>query len=197
MPTKKKNDNKKRGYDNNSYFAVSRRKRKRYMMIIIPIVATVIAIAAVYAVVFSAQANNNKYGPLGSAHVHAAFIIKLDGTPIDFSQQKYQVQSKLIHVENGDGTTLHRHATGVPFGEFLRSVNMDIKNGCFKSDDGKQYCDNADKKVRYFVNGNETKSIMDYVLNDNDRILVIYGNENANQIKQDLDALGQIQIKAA
>ena len=174
------------------------------MMIIIPIVAAVIAISVVSAVMFAAQVNNNNnksnYGPLGSEHVHAAFVVKLDGTPIDFSQPKYQVKSQLIHVENNDGTTLHRHATNVPFGEFLRSVKMDInKSGCFKSDDGNQYCNNGDKRLRTFVNGNEMNpsSIRDYVIssNDNDRILVIYGNENDAQIKQELDALEKIPIQ--
>ena len=201
MVDKKKSSNRRSG-DDVSYFASSRRKNKKYMMIIIPIVAAIIAIAVISAVMYSTQqsGNNNNYGPVGSEHVHAAFVVKLDGTPIDFSQPKYQVQSQLIHVENNDGTTLHRHATNVPFGEFLRSVNMDInKSGCFKSDDGNQYCNNGDKRLRTFVNGNEMNpsSIRDYVTssNDNDRILVIYGNENDAQIKQELNALEQIPIQ--
>jgi hypothetical protein len=144
----------------------------------------------------SSNNNNNNYGPVGSAHEHAAFAIKINGKQIDFSQPKYQLQSRLIHVEGGDGTTLHRHATGVPFDEFLKSVNMNIKNGCFILDDGKQYCNNKENKLRFFLNGNETDSINSYVINPNDRILVIYGNENADQINQELDALRRAEIKA-
>jgi hypothetical protein len=200
MVDKKRSGNKRR--DDNSYFAISRRRKKRFMLIIIPIVAAVIAIAAVSALMYSAQQqqssnnNNNNYGPVGSAHEHAAFAIKINGKQIDFSQPKYQLQSRLIHVEGGDGTTLHRHATGVPFDEFLKSVNMNIKNGCFILDDGKQYCNNKENKLRFFLNGNETDSINSYVINPNDRILVIYGNENADQINQELDALRRAEIKA-
>jgi hypothetical protein len=197
MVDKKKSSN--RRSDDGSYFAISRRKKKKYMMITIPIVAAVIAIAVVSAVMYSTQQsgnNNNNYGPVGSAHEHAAFAIKINGKQIDFSQPKYQLQSRLIHVEGGDGTTLHRHATGVPFDEFLKSVNMNIKNGCFILDDGKQYCNNKENKLRFFLNGNETDSINSYVINPNDRILVIYGNENADQINQELDALRRAEIKA-
>jgi hypothetical protein len=199
MVDKKRSGNKRR--DDNSYFAISRRRKKRFMLIIIPIVAAVIAIAVVSALMYSAQQqqssnNNNNYGPVGSAHEHAAFAIKINGKQIDFSQPKYQLQSRLIHVEGGDGTTLHRHATGVPFDEFLKSVNMNIKNGCFILDDGKQYCNNKENKLRFFLNGNETDSINSYVINPNDRILVIYGNENADQINQELDALRRAEIKA-
>ena len=199
MVDKKRSGNKRR--DDNSYFAISRRRKKRFMLIIIPIVAAVIAIAVVSALMYSARqqqqsSNNNNYGPVGSAHEHAAFAIKINGKQIDFSQPKYQLQSRLIHVEGGDGTTLHRHATGVPFDEFLKSVNMNIKNGCFILDDGKQYCNNNENKLRYFLNGNETDSINSYVINPNDRILIIYGNENADQINQELDALRRAEIKA-
>jgi hypothetical protein len=193
-------DKKKEESDNKnkevSYFAAGRRKRKRYMRIIIPVVISVIAVVIISAAVFSLQPNNsNKYGPIGSAHEHAAFLVKLDGTPIDFSQGKYQVKSRLIHVENNDGTTLHRHATDVPFIEFLNSVDMDIRNGCFVADDGREFCDTADKSLRYFVNGNETDSIANYVANENDRILVIYGDEDTNEINQEIDALRQIPIR--
>jgi hypothetical protein len=72
---------------------------------------------------------------------------------------------------------------------------MDIRNGCFVRDDGREYCDTADKKLRYFVNGNQTDSIADYVINDNDRILVIYGDENGNELKQEINALREIPIR--
>ena len=197
MVDKKRSGNKRR--DDNSYFAISRRRKKRFMLIIIPIVAAVIAIAVVSAIMYSTQQhsnNNGNYGAVGSAHEHAAFAIKINGKQIDFSQPKYQLQSRLIHVEGGDGTTLHRHATGVPFQEFLKSVNMNIMNGCFTSDDGKQYCTNGENRLRFFINGNETNSVNNYVINPNDRILVIYGNENADQINQELDALQRAKIKA-
>ena len=199
---KKKSDSRNRedSYDSrnreDSYFAAGRRKRKRYMKIIVPVIIAVSAVAVISAIVFSIQpSNSNNYGPIGSAHEHAAFLVKLDGVPIDFSESKYQVKSRFIHVENNDGTTLHRHATDVPFIEFLNSVDMDIKNGCFVGDDGREYCDTADKRLRYFINGTESGSVSDYVANENDRILVIYGDENDNEIKQEIDALRQIPIQ--
>jgi hypothetical protein len=194
MADKKKNNSDTKNRED-SYFAAGRRKRKRYMRIIVPAVIAVVAISAVSAILYSPAANNPNYGPVGSAHEHAAFLVKLDGVPIDFSQGQYQVQSNLIHVENNDGTTLHRHATDVPFGEFLQSVDMDIRNGCFIGDDGREYCDTADKKLRFFVNGTQIDSIADYVPNENDRILVIYGDENGNELKQEINALREIPIR--
>jgi hypothetical protein len=181
-----------------SYFSRSRRRQKHYLLIIIPIIAAIIAIGAISTFTYtSSLARTNQFGKLGSAHEHAAFMIKIDGTPIDFNQQKYMVKSSYIHVENSDGTTLHRHSTSVPFGEFLRSVGMNIDdNKCFVNDNGQHFCDGQDnKRLQYFVNGTRVDSIMDYVIHEGDRILVEYGNETDQQVKQDIDAVNRLQIR--
>lgn len=183
--------NKKR---DDSYFAAGRRRNRKYMMIIIPIVAAVIAIG-VAAAVIAPQGPKTNFGPLGSAHEHAVIEVRLDGKPIDFSQKKYQVQSQFIHMEGGNGSTLHRHATGVPVGEFFKTVGMNIENGCFITDEGTRYCDNGAKQLRYFVNGTRWDSITDYVLSQNDRILIIYGSESQEQLQAEFDKLNNTPIK--
>ncbi|MGI0037218.1 MAG: hypothetical protein ACRD99_02525, partial [Nitrososphaera sp.] len=152
--------NKKR---DDSYFAAGRRRNRKYMMIIIPIVAALVVIG-IAAALLTPRNPTDSFGPLFSAHEHAVFEVRLNGDPLDFSQSKYQVRSQFIHVEGGDGTTLHRHSTSVPVGEFFRSVGMNIENNCFVSDDGNQFCEDGSKQLRYFVNGTERSSIMDYIL---------------------------------
>ena len=187
MSNKKKRDD--------SYFAAGRRKNRKYMMIIIPVIAALAAIGVAAAVLSQQPGSANRFGPLGSAHEHAVFEVRLDGTPIDVSQRQYQVQSQCIHVEGGDGTTLHRHATGVPVGEFFRSVDMNIENNCFVTDDGSQFCEDGTKQLRYFVNGTEQSSIMDYVLTENDRILVIYGTESQEQLNAAFEKLDNTPVQ--
>ena len=185
----------KGGRRDDSYFAIARRKRNKALMIIIPVVAVAVAGAVAAGFAFS-QTSPSRFGLLGSAHEHAVFAVKLDRQAFDFSQSKYQVQSSYIHVEGGDGTTLHRHATGVPFGEFLKSVRMDIKDNCFIRDDGARFCDGEDgKNLKFFVNGQQVSSITDFVLRENDRILVIYGSETDAQINQELQVLRDTPIK--
>jgi hypothetical protein len=196
--------NKKRS---GSYLDASKKKRQKYLMIIIPIIAAVVAILAISGTRYSSEIN--KFGTVGSAHEHAAFIINVNGTPIDFSQPQYQVKSRLIHVEGGDGGTLHRHTDKVPFGEFLRSENMNLEDSCFSisgqttdqqgQQQGQQeeYCSNGTETLRAFVNGKELESpssLVDYILKDDDRILLIYGNQTADQLTQALGELEQVPI---
>jgi len=192
------NNKNKKENDNTSYFARGRKKRKQYMKIIIPAIVGVAAICIVMAIAFPGNNVSAKYGLLGSAHEHAAIIVDLNGTNVNFTQPKYMIRSNYIHMENHngvpDGTTLHRHATNVPIEEFLKSVRMDISNGCFITDENKHFCEDKNLKLRYYVNGNETKDITDYVLKDNDRILILYGNQSSNEINNQIQTLNNITI---
>ena len=183
-----------------SYFDVTRKRRsKSIKTVILPIIAVIAIIAGISIYFYSQNLPPSSFGALGSAHTHAAFLVKVNGENIDFSQPQYQVVSDYIHVENGDGTTLHTHATNVTFAEFLESVKMDLdeENNCLVFTNGTQYCNNNDNQLRTFVNGNQTstESISNYVVNDNDRLLVMYGNETEEQLTEALDELNKIKIQ--
>lgn len=200
------NKNKKNIKDNDddankkkkSYLDVTRKKRRKSIKtVVLPLIAVIAIIAVVSIFLYAPNLPPAGVGAIGSAHTHAAFLVKVNGENIDFSQPQYQVVSDYIHVENGDGTTLHRHATNVTFAEFLKSVKMDIdeENNCLDFTNGTQYCNNNDNQLRTFVNGSPTDSISNYVINDNDRLLVIYGNETEEQLTEAFDELNKIQIQ--
>jgi len=189
-------DPKKRREDK-SYFAVTRKRRNKNLMIIVPAVAVLLAIMAYAITIYSENLEKpaQKFGALGSEHVHTAFAVKINGVKLDFSQEKYQVRSKYIHVENNDGNTLHRHATGVPVGEFFNSIGMNVTDSCFTLENGTSYCSNGNSNLEFYINGNKTDSIANYVIKEDDRILIVYGNKNKMETEQDLDALRLTEIK--
>ena len=191
----KENDEKKK-----SYFDINRKKRtKNLKTFVLPIVGGIGILLVLSMFLFSSNTSKSSFGALGSAHEHAAFLVKINGKNIDFSLPKYQVQSDYIHVENGDGTTLHRHATNVTFADFLDSVKMSIdlenNNNCLLFDNGTQYCDDIQHKLNAFINGNLTSAISNYIINNNDRLLLIYGNETEDQIKKAVKEVNDIKIQ--
>jgi hypothetical protein len=74
-------------------------------------------------------------------------------------------------------------------------MDIDEQNNCLVFTNGTEYCNNNFNQLRTFVNGSPTDSISDYVINDNDRLLVIYGNENEEQLTEVFDELNKIQIQ--
>ena len=97
----KNNSDIKEEKNNNSYFAKGRRKRKQYMKIIIPAIVGIIAITEInYSLLFPTRNDvcSDVRDILGSAHEHAAFMVDLNGTKIDFAQQKYMVKDPTIYI---------------------------------------------------------------------------------------------------
>lgn len=128
--------------------------------------------------------------PLGEkVHEHADFAVYLNGEKFDFTKAKYQSSDTNpldpdAHLHDGNGDVTHKHRKGITLGYFFDTLNMKFDNQCFATDDDKQYCSTADKKLRMFVNGKENTAFGNYEFTDLDRILITYGDETgvADQI---------------
>ena len=128
-------------------------------------------------------------GKLGDEHEHASVLVRIFGDKFDFSATTYQIKSSWIHFEESDGNTVHRHSSGVTLGYLFETLGIEIDENCYIFADGRQFCTNEDYSLKYFINGDSVNSINDYVIQDDDRILISYGSETEVQINQQLDEL--------
>jgi hypothetical protein len=134
-------------------------------------------------------------GLLGGEHEHASLLVKIFGDKFDFSVPNYQIKSSWIHFEESDGTTVHRHASGIKLGYLFDGLKIGIDSECFVFPDGRQFCTNEDYSLRYFINHQQIDDIRDYVFEDGDRILILYGNESSEQVEAYLLELDSQLIK--
>ena len=134
-------------------------------------------------------------GKLGDEHEHASVLVKIFGDKFDFTSPAYQIKSSWIHFEDSDGTTIHRHSSGVTLDYLFANIGIGIDNECYKFPDGRQFCTNEDYSLKYFINHEPVKDINDYVLEDGDRILITYGSETPEQIEEQLMELDSQVIK--
>jgi len=134
-------------------------------------------------------------GKLGDEHEHASLLVRIFGDKFDFDSPAYQIKSSWIHFEDSDGTTIHRHSSGVTLDYLFANIGIGIDNECYKFPDGRQFCTNEDYSLKYFINHEPVKSIYDYVLEDGDRILITYGSETPEQIEEQLMELDSQVIK--
>ncbi len=134
-------------------------------------------------------------GKLGDEHEHASLLVRIFGDKFDFDSPAYQIKSSWIHFEDSDGTTIHRHSSGVTLDYLFANIGISIDNECYKFPDGRQFCTNEDYSLKYFINHEPVKDINDYVLEDGDRILITYGSETPEQIEEQLMELDSQVIK--
>ena len=128
-------------------------------------------------------------GKLGDEHIHASMLVKIFGDKFDFSTPNYQVTTPWIHFENSDGDTVHRHSTGVELEFMFNSMKIAVDENCFIFPDGRQFCNNDDYTLKFYINDKRVADIASYVIQDNDRILITYGNEDQLAIDKQLAEL--------
>ena len=140
-----------------------------------------------------------KIGILGSQHIHADWKIYIDGKALDFSDKSHMERmrnnmpvSSFIHVDSGapapekTGDVIHMHATGVPLWILFKSIGMEFNEECITLESKEKFCNEGNKKLKFFVNGKESNEFENYVFNDLDKILISYGDENQEEIKNQL-----------
>ena len=128
-------------------------------------------------------------GKLGAEHIHASMLVKIFGDKFDFSTPNYQVKTPWIHFENQDGDTIHRHSTGVELEFLFNSMNIAVDDNCFVFPDGRQFCTNEDYSLKFYVNQQLVKDLREYIVQEDDRILITYGNEDQLTIDSQLAEL--------
>ena len=134
-------------------------------------------------------------GILGDEHEHASVLVRIFGDKFDFAATTYQIKSSWIHFEESDGNTVHRHSSGVTLNYLFESLGIGIDEDCYIFGDGRQFCTNEDYSLKYFINGDSVNSINDYVVQNDDRILISYGSETEDQIADQLNELNSQIIR--
>ena len=181
-------------------FATKRSSEKRKQVAIAAGVFAVIAVIVGYsAYTFATMSQNapggpENAGPLGSEHSHAAILVKVFGDAFDFSAPAYQIKSSWIHFEGRDGTTVHKHATGVTLGYLFETLRLGLDDQCFTFQDGRSFCNNDDYSLKFYINGEQVKDIRGYEIKDNDRILISYGGETPEEMEAQLLELQNQEI---
>lgn len=113
-------------------------------------------------------------------HSHSDFLMILAGKKIDFTADKYQSNEGTelnpdIHLHAKQGSVMHRQADGVTIGQFFDSLGFKYTHDCLTTDAGTEYCSNASEQLQLYVNGTLNLTGPNYVPQDLDRILIVYG----------------------
>ena len=123
-------------------------------------------------------------GPVGSTHEHLDVLVYIDGEPLDLNQSRYAMKSGYGHIHGGEGDIMHLHAINIPLSWFMESIDLSITPDSINVH-GMEYSTDENNVFLMFVNG-DTITKVDYVLADEDRILIYYGSGSDTDIDRAL-----------
>ncbi len=183
-------------------FAVKRSREKRKNALIAAGVFGLIAVIVGYSAYtfisqpVSAPGTPPGAGAFGDEHEHVSVLVRIFGDKFDFSGPAFQIKSRWIHFEGRDGNTVHRHSSGVTSGYLFETLGIGLTSECFIFPDGREFCNNEDYSLKFYINHEPVPSILDYVGNEGDKILISYGDETLEQLDEQLEELdSQIILK--
>jgi len=183
-------------------FAVKRSREKRKNALIAAGVFGLIAVIVGYSAYtfisqpVSAPGTPPGAGTLFDEHEHVSILVRIFGDKFDFSGPAFQIKNNWIHFEGGDGNTVHRHSSGVTSGYLFETLGINLTDECFIFPDGREFCNNEDYSLKFYINHEPVPSILDYVGNEGDKILISYGDETLEQLDEQLEELdNQIILK--
>ena len=196
-----KKTRKEREEKRDSYASQRGKQKRKNVMIAAGVLAGIAAIVGISAYNFATMQSNVPGAPpgagmLGDEHEHASILVRIFGDKFDFSGPAFQIKSSWIHFEAQDGTTIHRHSSGVTTGYLFETLGITIDEECYIFPDGREFCTNEDYTLKYFVNHQQVSDLTDYVFEDGDRILIVYGNETPEEIDEYLAELDSQPILA-
>ncbi len=177
-------------------------EKRKQTLIAVGVLAVIVVIVGYSVYVFltmdqsSTPGGPENVGQLGSEHTHANILVKIFGDTFDFSAPAYQIKSAWIHFEGNDGTTIHKHATGVTLGYLFETLNIGLTDECYEFPDrSRSFCSEDENTLKFYINGEKVVGVLDYVFTDGDKLLISFGSETPEEIEsQLLELQGQILL---
>ncbi len=171
-----------------NYAAKYSSEKRKHNLIAIAVFAVIAVIVGYSIFLFANMTETAPGGPenagaLGSEHAHIGIIVNIFGDEFDFSAPAYQIKSSWIHFEGRDGSTIHKHATGVTLQFLFDSLLLGLDDQCFVFQDGRSFCTNEDYSLKLFINEEQVSDIKDYEVMEGDRVSVLYGSQTPDEIQ--------------
>ena len=113
-----------------SYASKHSAEKRKHLLIAMGVLAVIGSIVGYAVIEFinlpgTAPGGPENAGAIGSAHDHTAILVEIFDDRFDFSVPSYQLKSSWIHFEGRDGSTIHKHATGVTLGYLVEPMEDD------------------------------------------------------------------------
>lgn len=159
------------------------------------ILGLIIAAAVIVGKVFlDRETGNPEIGIVGDVHYHADFALYINGERYDFAKEKYMSTenkslSNFMHLHDMDGKVIHKHAEGVTLGFFLETLGMKLNETCLVLDNEDSYCNEDDKELKMSVNGKHNDEFDQYDIQDEDKILLSYGDEYEEELQKQMSSV--------
>lgn len=130
-----------------------------------------------------------------AVHYHANWAIVIDGERLDLSGTRYMEDvaacsadpshvrpEDRVHMHENDHDAVHVHAAGVTWGHLLANLGFGIGDDYLVTDGGVRLEGGPGRTIKFVLDGRQVPSIRNRPIRSEDRLLVSYGPETADEV---------------
>ena len=127
-------------------------------------------------------------------HYHANWAIVVDGARLDLTPDRYMEDvarcsahgaigpRDRVHLHNNDQDGVHVHAPAATWGHLLANLGFGLGRDWLVTDDGRHLAAAPPRTLKFVLNGQPVASVHDRVIASEDRLLISYGAESADEV---------------
>lgn len=176
----------------------------RWILIILGFVAGLISLLAIRAAA---------YDPPQETHYHANFAVYINGQREQFKALDYYEEEAAsncsvataeeaetspmsrVHMHGNINDVVHVEDSRVTWGNFFTVLKWNIGSTYIATRDG-MYQNNGTAKVTFMLNGKSVDDVANATIQDQDKLLVNYGDQTASQITGEYNLIKNNALKA-
>lgn len=162
---------------------------KKYIIFIIVVAfITLIFGLMFYTPLKTSKVKTNSYSKptITEINYEANFLIFTNGTRRIFTDSMYHNLSGDVYIKGGNPSSVIVKKTGITWKDFFKTLPMSLNYECLVTGTGQTFCSDNAFTLKFYINGVKTDGALDRVIKDKDRLIISFGNESQEEIKNQL-----------
>lgn len=123
----------------------------------------------------------------------ASFGIYTNGTFRVFTASMYHNLSKDVFIKADNPNRVYVKKAGVTWDDFFKTLPMKLTKDCLTTGTRQTFCTDNNGRLRFYLNGKEDNNALGKQIENGDRLLISYGNENEDQIQKQLQKIPSLK----
>lgn len=122
----------------------------------------------------------------------ASFAIFTNGTKRSFSAPMYHKLSPDAYIEADNPEIIRLKKTNITWGDFFNTLPMELRKDCLVTGTKETFCNGLTGSLKFYLNGIKEDSLLDRIIEDEDRALITFGLDNDLDIKSQMDQVPDV-----
>ena len=121
--------------------------------------------------------------------VKASFAIFTNGTFRVFTASMYHNLSEEVFIESSNPNIVRVKNSGITWDDFFKTLPFKLSYSCLTTGTGETFCTNGAQTLKFYINGELAPNALSQTINQDDKLLVSFGNESEQEIKNQIQQI--------